>query len=185
MIKSEKLGLKWDGKARVKVPSRSGMIWQPFAEWWDIFDLNGDGLLVGEEYKDSGVEVKDFFSKIQKGEGKILLSSIIDSDVNWDITQPYAGLTSPFEFDWIICQAVLEHVKDPVRAVQNLVEVLKPSGFLYLHSHGPAFKEHRHPIDCWRFLRDGVLALADQSGARTVDFLYTEKHWFLLLQKVM
>lgn len=182
--KTEKLGLPWDGSERVKAPNRSGLFWKPFAEWWDIFGLEGDGLLVGEEYKDSGVELKSFFSGIQKGDGKIIITSTSDSDVDWDIVQPYEGLSSPFEFNWIICQAVLEHVKDPVRAVQNLVKVLRQSGFLYLHSHGPSFGEHRHPIDCWRFLRDGVLALAEQSGARIVDMLYTDAHWFLLLQKV-
>lgn len=181
---SEKLGLKWNGKEKVLVPNRSGLIWQPFVEWWEIFDLKGDGLLIGETYSDHGQEMKSFFSGITKGEGKIVLSSLSDSDVNWDITQPYEGYYSPFEFDWILCQAVLEHVIDPVQATKNLVAVLKVNGFLYLHSHGPEFQEHRHPIDCWRFLRDGVIALADQSGARIVDMLYTSSHWFLLLQKV-
>lgn len=183
IYKSEKLSINWDGRAHVKVPNRSGLIWSVFKEWWDIFPLRGHGLLVGEEYNDGGVEVKSFFSGIGETED-IIISSITDSDVDWDITTPYMGIHDPFLFDYIICQAVIEHVKDPVRAVENLVDVLLPEGFLYLHSHGPAFKEHKHPIDCWRFLRDGVLVLGNHDSARIVDMLYTDAHWFLLLQNI-
>lgn len=183
IYRSEKLSIQWDGKEKIKAPNRSGLFWKVFAEWWDIFPLEGKGLLVGENYKDNGTEMKGFFHKVSGKVTEVLLSDISNSDENWDITQPYSGYKENFEFNWIICQAVLEHVKDPVAAVRNLVEVLTWDGFLYIHSHGPEFGEHRHPIDCYRFLRDGVIALADLSGgARIVDMLYTKQHWFLLLQ---
>ena len=177
---SEKLKIEWNGE-KVAAPNLSGLYWQPFTDWWEKFGLKMNGLLVGEEYP-KGADLKEWFVKRYPEIDEVCISSLGNSDINWDITYSKRWLPySPYQF--IICQAVLEHVKNPILAVQNMGHLLNRQGMLYIHSHGPDFKEHRHPIDCYRFMRDGVLALAELSGLETVDILYTSSHWFLLLRK--
>ena len=176
---SENFHIAWNGD-RTKAPNRSGVYWEIFPLWWQLFPLRGNGLLIGDEYPEATALKKWFQDKHPMIEN-IVASSLENSDMDWDITHP---LEKEIRFDWIICQAVLEHVKDPVAAVKNLGSVLNHNGLLFLHSHGPEFKEHRHPIDCYRFMRDGVIALLQLAKLELVDILWTSSHWFALSRKV-
>lgn len=175
---SEKLHVPWGG-GRIHAPNRSGLYWDIFSRWWDIFSLHGNGLLCGDEYPEV-IDLKAWFSDRYPAIDNIFATSLENSDINWDICYP---MKTDIRFDWIVCQAVLEHVKDPVAAMKNLASVVADNGLIYLHSHGPKFKEHRHPIDCYRFMRDGVLALTETAGLELVDILYTQAHWFTLSRK--
>jgi SAM-dependent methyltransferase len=60
--------------------------------------------------------------------------------------------------DAIICLAVLEHVKNPWKAVEEMYRVLKPKGccliyvpFIYVYHAEPGYYE-----DYWRFTEDAV-----------------------------
>lgn len=55
--------------------------------------------------------------------------------------------------DAIICSSVLEHVRDPIRAMEELTRILKPSGqiFLYVPSIYPYHARKGHYPDLWRF----------------------------------
>lgn len=60
--------------------------------------------------------------------------------------------------DAITCIAVLEHVKNPFKAVEEMYRVLKPGGYCYVFV---PFLYYYHPMkgyyaDYWRFTRDGV-----------------------------
>jgi SAM-dependent methyltransferase len=178
MIFSEKLHIGWDGSS-VKAPNRSGIYWDIFPKWWNIFSLQGNGLLVGDEYPHI-IDLKVWFINRYPRINNMWCTSLENSDFNWDITTP---IGKNIKFDFVICQAVLEHVKDPISATKNLANVISKNGFLFLHSHGPRFKEHRYPIDCYRFMRDGVMALMEFSELKLVDILYTDSHWFTLSRK--
>jgi SAM-dependent methyltransferase len=84
------------------------------------------------------------------------------SDYNPDIVGDIHHL--PFEdntVDAIICMAVLEHVEDPKKAVEEIYRVLKPGGYCFLNA---PFLFYYHPepgyygdfyrftIDGWKFL---------------------------------
>jgi SAM-dependent methyltransferase len=54
----------------------------------------------------------------------------------------------------VICLETLEHVADPLRAVQEMHRVLRPGGVLAISSL-MFFPIHAHPWDYWRFTPEG------------------------------
>lgn len=70
--------------------------------------------------------------------------------------------------DVVISGQTLEHVEFPWRTMQEIARVLKPGGVccIIVPSTGP---EHRYPFDCWRFLSDGLDALARYAGLKVLE----------------
>ncbi|MDQ6909536.1 MAG: class I SAM-dependent methyltransferase [Actinomycetota bacterium] len=66
-------------------------------------------------------------------------------------------------FDLVICEQVLEHVPDPVRAASNLRELCRPGGKLVV-STPFLVKVHGSPGDYWRFTPDGLRVLLEGAG---------------------
>jgi SAM-dependent methyltransferase len=62
-------------------------------------------------------------------------------------------------FERIECDAVLEHVRDPVRAMAEIERVLAPGGYLHLVTPF-CHPFHEYPSDYRRFTLDGLKALA-------------------------
>jgi SAM-dependent methyltransferase len=66
-------------------------------------------------------------------------------------------------FDAIICNAVLEHVRNPDEVLQEFHRVLKPGGYLYLCI--PFLQpEHLDPADFQRYTKDGLRTLVIKHG---------------------
>jgi len=76
--------------------------------------------------------------------------------------------------DLIVSGQALEHMEFPLLAAMAMKRVLRPGGWLVLIAPN-AWPEHRHPIDCWRVLPDGMRFLlqgmeevvSETSGADT------------------
>lgn len=66
------------------------------------------------------------------------------------------------QFDVVISGSTMEHVTRIWDWVPELVRVLKPGGFLAIHTHW-SFMEHRYPVDCWRIMPDGMRYLFDMT----------------------
>ncbi len=64
-------------------------------------------------------------------------------------------------FDAVICTHVLEHTRKPRRTLAELYRVLKPGGKI-LVGIPFAWENHNHPLDYWRFGRDGVFYLFEK-----------------------
>jgi len=86
----------------------------------------------------------------------------IDLGPNVDIVLDYPYSWEKIQqdsFDIVISGNVLEHVEFPWRTFSEMTRVLKPGGLLCIIVPN-GFREHRYPVDCWRFFTDGVIALA-------------------------
>ena len=70
---------------------------------------------------------------------------------------PFADST----FDYVICDQVIEHVRNPFVAVEEMHRVLKSGGWLILATcfHVPVHKRGDNPTDYWRFTLDGLREL--------------------------
>mgnify|MGYP003965201019 FL=1 len=58
-------------------------------------------------------------------------------------------------FDIVVCNAVLEHVEDPIKAIKELSRVLKKGGLIWVEL---PFCQPYHPIphDFWRVSPEGI-----------------------------
>lgn len=99
---------------------------------------------------------------VQKIDYKILdVAPVYNADIVGDIHDLPLPDNS---VDGIVCFAVLEHVHNPIRAMEEMRRVLKPGGKLfiyvpflfYYHSHGDG---HDYG-DYWRFTEDTIKLLA-------------------------
>lgn len=66
-------------------------------------------------------------------------------------------------FDVVISGSTMEHVTHPWLWVPELVRVLRVGGLLAIVTHW-SFEEHRYPLDCYRYLPDGMRTLFDLAG---------------------
>ncbi len=59
------------------------------------------------------------------------------------------------KFDIVVCNAVLEHVEDPIKAIGELHRVLKKGGLIWVEA---PFNHQYHgsPNDFWRVTPDGI-----------------------------
>lgn len=89
-----------------------------------------------------------------------------DMDFEWNLERDPPEMGT---FDYIVSQAMLEHLLNPYKHVVDLVELLKPGGFLILHTVVPGFRYHRFPIDCVRFFPDWFEEIGSRLGLRVVD----------------
>jgi SAM-dependent methyltransferase len=62
-------------------------------------------------------------------------------------------------YDVVVSGQAFEHIEFPWATVLEVARVLKPGGLFCLVVPSGGF-EHRYPVDCWRYYRDGLLALA-------------------------
>jgi SAM-dependent methyltransferase len=67
----------------------------------------------------------------------------------------------------VVCLETLEHVADPLRAVQEMHRVLEPGGVLAISSL-MFFPIHAHPWDYWRFTPEGFELLLQPFESRLV-----------------
>jgi len=73
----------------------------------------------------------------------------------FDLVDPPEGFDRWSSFDVVICDQVLDHVVDPVKALRTLVRLTRPGGTVVV-STPFLIKIHPHQGDFWRFTPDGL-----------------------------
>jgi SAM-dependent methyltransferase len=81
---------------------------------------------------------------------------------DFDVCAPYDGRE---QFDLVICEQVLEHVRDPWAAARTLRAMTRPGGHV-LVSTPFLLRIHEEPGDYWRFTEAGLRLLLEQAGLR-------------------
>ncbi len=70
-------------------------------------------------------------------------------------------------FNVVISGATVEHVKDIFKWIVELKRITMKNGTLCII--GPSrFQQHRHPVDCWRILPDGMKFLLGEIAGLNV-----------------
>jgi SAM-dependent methyltransferase len=132
---------------------------------------------------------------LNAGSGSRDLSEFVDGEiVNQDINAglPGVDIVSPLDaipvddahFDVAICNAVLEHVRNPHEVMDELHRVLRPGGLLVLTV--PFMQpEHLDPTDFQRYTIDGLQELVRRHGfdvesAEGLHSVYTTLAWITL-----
>lgn len=86
-----------------------------------------------------------------------------------DIYSPLDRIPCPARhFDTIFCNAVLEHVADPDKVLEEFYRVLSNDGHLYL---GVPFLQpyHADPTDFRRLTKDGLCQIVERHGFRVIE----------------
>jgi SAM-dependent methyltransferase len=145
------------------------------------FDVNGSyrNIFADKKYEYIGLDM-------EKGPN---VDIVLKNPYNWDEIETDS-------FDVIISGQAFEHIEFFWITMSEIVRVLKKNGLLCIIAPN-GFKEHRHPVDCYRFFSDGMVALAkyvsmeplhaDTNCAPETNFAnwYSKKHAdsFLIAKK--
>ena len=107
-------------------------------------------LMISEKWTYQGLDLK-------AGSNVDIIS---DDPFNYPITDN--------EYDVIISGQCIEHVTNLAVWMKELYRILKPGGRICII--GPsAGGIHRHPVDCWRVLPDGMRFLFENEGFINID----------------
>lgn len=156
----KKKGLNWDYKiaekywvgGKFKVSNLSNGYHGILLQWCEYYNKGKSCLLISENNKVKS-EFKQCYPDIQfytldyyvnKGE-----SVDIEADLCSNISERFKS-----KVDLIICQATLEHLYNPFRAMENMISLLNNEGVVLLHTHLPPYYYHPYPRDYMRFHPD-------------------------------
>ncbi|MCB1358507.1 MAG: methyltransferase domain-containing protein [Maritimibacter sp.] len=89
-------------------------------------------------------------------------------NVDVRIEDPWIFPLENDSYDAVISGQMLEHNAFFWLTFLEMARVLKMGG-LMIHIAPSRGIEHRDPVDCWRFYRDGMAALADWSGLDCIE----------------
>jgi SAM-dependent methyltransferase len=91
----------------------------------------------------------------------------IRKGINVDIVSdnPYKYPIKPNTYDAVICGNMLHNVQAPWKLIPEMVRVLKPGGLLAIvaPTYGRDRAINAYPVDCWRFMPDGLTYLFDET----------------------
>jgi len=117
-------------------------------------------------------DLDQFFAGLPPSKTEVIeVSGDLRGDLPWKSYQslPYpqfdlcGSSVHSGEADLVICEQVLEHVRDPCLAVRNLARLARPEG-LILVSTPFLVRIHAHPADHWRFTPSGLRLLLEAGG---------------------
>ena len=85
---------------------------------------------------------------------------VLEYPYNWDKIQTDS-------YDVVISGQAFEHTEFFWVTISEMTRVLKKDGMMCIIAP-QGFKEHRYPVDCYRFFSDGMVAMARYVGLRVL-----------------
>jgi SAM-dependent methyltransferase len=82
---------------------------------------------------------------------------------------PYNWPIPDSSIDLVISGQAFEHIEYPWLTMQEIARILKPDSLCFIVAPS-AGQIHRHPVDCYRYLPDGMLALAKYVNLEVLAF---------------
>ena len=133
-------------------------------------------------FRDEPLEILDFGSQMVDGQELSYVEFFddpawnyrgldIEAGVNVDIVveDPYDWTSVESDStDLVISGQAFEHVEFFWGSMFEIIRVLKPGGVATIIAPSGGF-EHRYPVDCWRFYKDGFAALSRYVECDLID----------------
>jgi SAM-dependent methyltransferase len=168
----------------IPAPNSSNKFWSILFGYMEKYSKTGDSLLLVAEPKEVLPVFKEKFklSKIDtlgySGEkGK-------DYEVDLNIQDSLLIARGLREYNFVFSQALLEHICRPSIAIENMVDALKPEGYLILHTHNTEMPYHAFPIDCCRFYKDFFFDLCKYIDIEVVEYDEWGRNIFVCYRKL-
>lgn len=131
-------------------------------------DKYAKGLVadIGSMSKNGAKTYRDFMKRYS---GIEYIGIDIESGPNVDIvmTGPYTIPLDDNSVDTVISGQCLEHVNNPFKLVLESARILKQGGYMLLTAPFQ-WREHKYPIDTFRYLPDGMRALMEEAGMTVI-----------------
>ena len=109
------------------LPSESGFYWGELIKW--SADIKPECILfVGENKKTAKI------LKEKMGAGKVLAAGLSDVDYKWDFEKDFPKIDE--KVDLIVSQAILEHLLNPYKHLQDLTHLISSDGYILVHTVG-------------------------------------------------
>lgn len=105
---------------------------------------------------------------VKRSSYKSYLGIDIEDGPNVDVVIPEYGEWNLEAADVVISGQCLEHVRRPWAWIKQVATIVKPGGTVILVAPW-IWQIHRHPVDCWRILPDGMDALFDWAGLEQIE----------------
>jgi len=128
-----------------------------------ILDVGGSGSIVQITVEPMGHS----YESLNLGWGTY---NVIDDPWHWT-------MISDNTYDYVISLTAFEHIEFPWLTMLEMVRVTKKDGLIYIVA--PSTGEiHPNTFDCWRYLPDGMRALAKWGKVTILDVILDEKEAF-------
>lgn len=99
---------------------------------------------------------------VDKGKGKGV-------DMTWDYTR-YKSIDIEWgNFELVICCETIEHEPRFWKIIENLYLDCAPGGHIIISAPANGFPEHRHPVDCYRFMQDAFQCFYTTDECQLLD----------------
>jgi SAM-dependent methyltransferase len=153
------------------LPSESGVYRGEIIKW--TLDLKPKVILFAGENKETVLRLKEIVHAEE-----VYTTGLADTDFKWDFEKDAPVVAE--RFDLLISQAILEHLLNPYKHVEDLRGLVQKNGHLILHTVMPGFPYHRHPIDSVRFYPDWFEEVAQRLSMEIVKKRIVGTHIFYM-----
>jgi hypothetical protein len=125
-----------------------------------VLDVGGTGSIVMRAIESLGHSYESL--NIDGG-----THDVFSSPYNWSMIEDNT-------YDYVISLTAFEHIEFYWLTFLEMKRVVKNNGLIYIIAPSSG-QIHPNPVDCWRFLPDGMRALAKWGQVTVIDVIFNEK----------